>query len=388
MILISITFFVAALYIALLVYYNIGWRALTTFDKKPSEGKDVIISVIVPARNEENHLPALLDSIRNQTYPTDKFEVIIVDDHSTDDTAAIVLKCPLPNIRLIKLADHVGAGINSYKKKAIDVAIMQSKGELLVTTDADCVVKPDWLKTVAAYYAIESKPPMIIMPVLLANDNSIIGIFQTLDFMTLQGVTGGAVQQGLHAMCNGANLAYTREAFDAVNGFEGIDSVASGDDMLLMTKIQGIYPGLIRYLKSEAVIVSTEAMPTVRDFLNQRIRWASKTSQYKHGPVLFSAGIVYLFNLLLIILFISGLIRSQAYIFRAFTITTLSACAYIFVLKILVELWFLLPVAGFFKQQKHLIYFPFIQPLHILYTVLAGGLGTFGKYEWKGRKVK
>lgn len=389
MILILLTFLMFVLYTALLFYYFIGWQSLKTFDQGTSEiNAYVFISVIVPARNEEANLYALLNCLRNQTYPIDKFEVIIIDDHSSDNTAAIVSAFPLSNLKLIKLADHVDDNINSYKKKAIDVAISHSKGELIVTTDADCISKPDWLKTVAAFYESAGRPPMIVMPVLIESNNSLIGIFQTLDFMTLQGVTGGAVQLGLHAMCNGANLAYTRAAFDAVSGFEGIDALASGDDILLMNKMQRQYPGSIRYLKSKNVIVSTSAMPTIRDLMHQRIRWASKTSQYKHEPMLVSAGIVYTFNVLLLLLFASALISNKSHDIFSFTITPLKACAYIFLAKIIVELFFLLPVARFFKQAKQLIYFPLIQPLHILYTVLAGALGTVGKYEWKGREVK
>lgn len=389
MILIVLTFCSFFLYAALLLYYYIGWKDLKTFEKGQEENTEaVFISVIVPARNEENNLQALLDSFLNQSYPNSHFEIIIVDDHSSDKSSAIIANFPLSNLRLINLADHVKAGINSYKKKAIDVAILHSKGELIVTTDADCIVKPDWLKTISAFYEKQNKPSMIIMPVVVKCNHSMIGIFQALDFMTLQGVTAGAVQQGLHAMCNGANLGYTRKAFTEVKGFEGIDNLASGDDMLLMNKIQRHRPGSILYLKSEDVIVTTAAMSTVRDFLNQRIRWASKTTQYKHKPILFSAAIVYIFNVLILILFITGLVNNQVHTLFDFSLTTFSAFVYIFSAKIIVEIFFLFPMARFFKQQELLLYFPFIQPLHIVYTILAGGLGTFGKYEWKGRKVK
>lgn len=388
MILIFFTFLLLVLYSVLLFFYNRGWRGLQTFKKSEHKGEEVFISVIIPARNEEVHLPALLNSIRNQTYPVHKFEVIIVDDHSSDNTAVVASAYPLTNLKLINLADHVESGINSYKKKAIEVAINQSQGEVIITTDADCIPKPNWLETIAAFYVNENKPPMIIMPVLIESNHSLLGIFQALDFMTLQGVTGGAVQKGLHAMCNGANLAYTRVAFGEVNGFEGIDGVASGDDIFLMNKIQQHQPGLIRYLKSEDVIVSTAAMPTLRGFLNQRIRWASKTSQYNHKPMLFSAAVVYLFNVTLLLLFIAGLLKNLPHHIFGITITPLHSLLLILVAKIIVELIFLFPVAEFFKQTKQLLYFPLIQPLHILYTVIAGGLGIFGNYEWKGRKVK
>ena len=387
MIIVSLTFVLFVLYAGLLLYYLKGWQSLAVFLINQSSKSEVIISVIIPARNEEQNLPNLLKSLQAQTYGVANFEVIIVDDHSTDDTGKIVSTFPMSNLHLVRLADHVQEGLNSYKKKAIEVAIIQSKGELIVTTDADCIVNSNWLETIAAFYA-ECKPSMIIMPVAINSNNSFISIFQSLDFMTLQGVTGGAVHQRLHAMCNGANLAYTRQVFDEVNGFAGIDSLASGDDMLLMNKIQAHKPDSIRYLKSKNVIVSTEAMPDISAFLNQRIRWASKTSYYNHKPILISAAIVYFFNVALLVLPIVAIFNNQSFNINSITFTTLSAWFYLLAAKIVVELFFLFPVARFFKQQFLLYYFPFMQPFHILYTVMAGALGKFGSYEWKGRKVK
>lgn len=376
------------LYAGLIIYYRVGWKSLKAFPAEPDGSTKVFISVIIPARNEEANLPALLESLGKQSYPKNNFEVIIVDDHSSDSTGSIVSGFPLPNLKLIKLEDHVQDSINSYKKKAIEIAINQSRGELIVTTDADCITPPGWLATIASYYRSKKKPSMIVMPVVIERAKSFIGVFQSLDFMTLQGVTGGSVAQGFHAMCNGANLAYTRDAFDAVKGFTDIDHLASGDDMLLMDKIQRHQAGSIQYLKSDDVIISTCAMPTIHDFLHQRIRWASKTNQYKQSSILLAAGTVYFFNVLIMALCIAGLINNRGHELLGLKATTLSFLIIILLTKILIELYFLLPVARFFKREGQLFYFPFIQPLHIVYTILAGALGFFGSYKWKGRKVK
>ena len=101
--------------------------------------------------------------------------------------------------------------------------------------------------------------------------------------MTLQGITGASVYKKFHSMCNGANLAYEKKAFNDAGGFEGIDNIASGDDMLLMHKIQKIYPDRIKYLKSADVVVQTQPQETLKDFMNQRIRWASKADKYPTG---------------------------------------------------------------------------------------------------------
>jgi glycosyltransferase involved in cell wall biosynthesis len=233
-----ITFLFLVLYAGLIIYYRQSWVSiadlgLPILDFIPSTK----ISVIIPARNEGQNIKDCLDSIIGQLYPKHLFEVLVVDDHSTDNTAAIVLSYQLQNIKLISLKDFVAANeINAYKKKAIEIAIKQSTGDLIVTTDADCTAPPNWLQTIAAFYQ-QKKPDLMVMPVAIDCSNRFIEIFQALDFMTLQGITGASVHKKFHSMCNGANLAYTKKAFNAVNGFKGIDTIASGDDMLLMHKM-------------------------------------------------------------------------------------------------------------------------------------------------------
>jgi len=179
-------------------------------------------------------------------------------------------------------------------------------------------------------------------------------------------------------MCNGANLAYEKNVFNEAGGFEGIDKVASGDDMLLMHKIKKIYPDKVMYLKSDNAIVQTQPAATLKDFMNQRIRWASKADKYtdpKIGAVLL---LVYVFNAW--IFFIAVCSFFSIYVFYLFLLLLITKTA--------VELFFIYPVARFFKKQKFLWWFLPAEPFHILYTLVAGWLGKFGSYKWKGRKVK
>ena len=201
-------------------------------------------------------------------------------------------------------------------------------------------------------------------------------IFQSLDFMTLQGITGASVFKKVHAMCNGANLAYQKDVFFEVGGFEGIDQVASGDDMLLMHKIQTRYPNEIMFLKSKEVIVTTRAAESLKEFMNQRIRWASKADRYTDKKITAVLLLVYLFNAWL---FILGL-------FSFFNLNAFYLFAGLLLIKTLVELFFLFPVARFFGKQQQLWWFLPAQPFHILYTLIAGWLGKFGSYQWKGQK--
>ena len=226
------------------------------------------------------------------------------------------------------------------------------------------------------------------MPVSIHNNKRPIEIFQALDFMTLQGITGAAVHKKVHSMCNGANLAYTRKAFDTVNGFQGIDAIASGDDMLLMHKIAKQFPNGIAYLKSPDVIISTAPVNGIKDFFNQRIRWASKADKYEDKRIFWVLLLVYFFNVVL--LFIPVFILGAAVLGRMNNQIgcILKSWLILVSLKTFIELIFLYPVAQFFKKEKLLWYFPLAQPFHIVYTVIAGWLGKFGSYRWKERIVK
>lgn len=362
------------LYSVLILYYTISWKAAPVF--VPEEKKPVTtISVIIPARNEEKNIRALLESLEKQSYPRHLYEVIVVDDHSTDQTAAVVYAFARSNIFLLRLKEDK---INSYKKKAIEAGIAAARNELVVTTDADCMVPETWLHTIAAFYE-EKKPVFIAAPVKIeSRRKGVVEFFQSLDFAVLQGITGASVYKQVHSMCNGANLAYTKTAFEAVNGFSGIDAVASGDDMLLMHKIAQRYPGQTAYLKSSAAIVSTAAMYSWRDFFNQRIRWASKADKYDDKRITLVLALVYLFNLSFLVLLIAGFFNPLYW--WAFLVLLLA--------KTVLEFPFIMAVTSFFKQSNLPYWFLFFQPLHIAYMLIAGWLGKFGSYEWKGRRVK
>jgi cellulose synthase/poly-beta-1,6-N-acetylglucosamine synthase-like glycosyltransferase len=298
--------------------------------------------------------------------------VIVVDDNSTDSTAAIVQQFSF--VKLVSLKEDI---LNSYKKKAIETGIAAAAGDLIVTTDADCIVQPGWLTTIENFYR-QTNAVFIVAPVVIECGPTPVQVFQAMDFMILQGITGASVYKQIHSMCNGANLAYERKAFHAVNGFMNIDHIASGDDMLLLYKIWKQYSGRVKYLKSKDAIVSTQPVKTWRAFFNQRIRWASKADKYDDKRIFWVLVVVYFFNLSFIVLLVAGCWLS----FYWWAALVLLAA------KTLTEFPFLISISSFFNKKYMLKYFIFFQPLHIFYTVIAGWLGKFGSYEWKGRRVK
>jgi poly-beta-1,6-N-acetyl-D-glucosamine synthase len=360
------------LYSILLLYYYSSWQGIPVYT--PSGITPAItLSIIIPARNEENNIGPLLNALLAQSYPSSLFEIIVVDDHSTDHTAAIVRKYPA--VQLLQLHE---TGINSYKKKAIQTGIAAATGQLIVTTDADCLPGTNWLSTLADFYT-SNKAALIVAPVAFTSNQSVLQVFQSLDFLGLQGITGAAVHNKQLSMCNGANLAYEKKLFEEVGGFSGIDSIASGDDMLLMHKIAKKYPDRVLYLKSKDVIMQTKPMLTWKTFFNQRIRWASKARKYDDKRIISVLALVYLVNLSFPALLIFAAINGGA--------SWLYPLIFLAV-KTITELPFICAVASFFDKLKLVRFYFFFQPLHIFYTVYSGLLGQSGSYEWKGRRVK
>ena len=367
------------LYCLLIMLYNIWFVRLPYFRVDKNYFPKNTFSIVIPARDEEDVIEKCVLSVLQNDYPAELFEVIVVDDFSTDNTAAIVqrMQQQFSNLKLLQLKDFVQQQQNSYKKKSIETAISFSSFEWIITTDADCETRKKWLRRVDACIQVRS-PVFLAAPVKFSNNGSFISIFQCLDFMSLQGITAASVSAGFLSMCNGANLAYKKETFYAVNGFKGIDNIASGDDMLLMHKIKKAFPGKAHYLFSKEAIVTTQPMHDIKSFINQRIRWASKATSYEDKKILPVLLLVYFVNVMLLILPVFGLLHQP--LFFLWLILLLS--------KTFFEILFMLPVAAFFGEGNLLWWFPVMQPFHILYTVVSGWLGKFGSYEWKGRRVK
>lgn len=386
MIFIAISIILIIPYALLLIYYRKAWLEIPSFDvhKRPPTEMP-FVSVIISARNEELMIADCLHSMTRQSYPSEALEVIVINDYSEDNTAAVVSSfvSRFKFIRLVDLAEYtVGTTLNSYKKKAIETGIRLARGELIITTDADCIAPLNWVTTIASYYrehqsAMIASPVSIALPVGGSWLRRLFYIFQMLDFTTLQGVTGAALFRRFHYMSNGANLAYPKSIFVRVGGFKNIDAIASGDDMLLMEKVRMVRPNKIHYLKSIESTVTTFPEQTLKGFFNQRIRWASKSSTYDDYKIKLVLLLVYMVNTWCVLLFLSGVYTKPLSYFLIFL-----------TLKIVFELLFLFPVTKFFHQQKRLVWFVLFQPLHIIYIVIAGWLGRFGKYKWKGRRVK
>lgn len=375
---IALSIVLCVLYVVLIISYLFGFLKEPVLPSNNTFNQP-FFSIIIPARNEENNIADCLQSILRNNYS--QYEIILIDDHSTDKTYEIansILAAPHKIIRLQKLLAP-DEKINAFKKKALALAIAASKGEYIITTDADCFVTPTWLKNFAQGLS-QKDCQMIAGPVSFMpyDKKNLLYYFQSLDFMTMQGITIATNRLKLGIMGNGANLLFSRIAYDTVKGYASVDHLASGDDMMLMHKIDKQFPDALSYLKEKSSIVETPVQPTWRAFLNQRIRWASKADAYPQKKLTWVLVLVYFFNLNFLIMSIASLYWHDLW----------KMLLTLFIVKVLIELVFLVPVARFYNKMNELAYFVILQPLHIIYIISAGFLGKFGTYNWKGRTVR
>ncbi len=350
-----------------------GWSIIPFF--KRTHQVSTSVSVVIAARNEEDNIGRTIEAILNQDFPSELLELIIVDDHSTDQTAGIIRSYADRGVKLIQLA--VGDALNSYKKYAITKAIDLAEGDIIVSTDADCRMGPLWLKTIVSYFE-ENNSYLVSSPVIYSEEKNRFEELQTLEFLYLIGLGAAGIGNQSPTTCNGANLAYKKSLFYELGGFRGIDNLASGDDELFLHKVAEKYSDRIGFCKSNEAVVYTDAKPDLKSFISQRKRWASKSTKYKDKKVVALGVSIWLFNFALIVSLI-------AFVFSLPNYNLLLLAA--FLVKIIVEFVFMIPITSFARRKELLVYVPLLSILHTFYIVYIGIAGNIGKYDWKGRQV-
>jgi cellulose synthase/poly-beta-1,6-N-acetylglucosamine synthase-like glycosyltransferase len=330
------------------------------------------ISIVVAVRNEESQISSLLRHLSAQDYPDNLYEIVMVNDHSTDNTARLIREWSEEKRSNIKLFSN--SMDEEGKKSAIANGISKTEGELVVITDADCVMGKYWLKSMAAIYE-KDQPYMISGPVLLNNrKKNAIEYFQELEFITLLGTSAGASFLNRPLFCNAANMAFDRKIFNHLEDpfFSG---AASGDDTMLLLKIKKEFPEKIQFNMDKNALVETLPEKTLKGFWNQRKRWISKSKYYKDFDILATSFVIFLENFSLVTLF--------AAIF--FNHLFLKYLALFFVLKIFTDLLLILPTASYFK--KYYILAAYL-PSQLVYPFYATAIAISGKltgFKWKKR---
>jgi len=352
-----------------------GYQKVPEFKFNPelNEAPNTHFSIVIPFRNEAKNLAVLLNSIQKLSYPKNLYEIIFVNDESMDDSVAIILN-ELKNSEInYKIIDNNRKSA-SPKKDAITEAIKVSQYEWTLTTDADCKLPNNWL-LVFNVFIQKKNPLMIVGPVRYFENNNIINQYQQLDNYSLQTTTIGSF--GLHSplLCNGANLAYKKEEFHLVSGFSKNNHIASGDDIFLLEKFKRRNPKRVLFIKSKDAIVITQPQDSWKGIINQRIRWASKTTKQDNFITKMLGLIVFLTNMLVIL----GLL----FCFNYYLL--IPYIIYLIVIKTSIDYLLLLQTSIFFKTKINIPYFLVNTLIYPIITVIVVLKSLKGNYIWKGR---
>ncbi len=349
--------------------------------KAPAQKHPQTCSVLVPARNEETGLQACLQSLCAQRYPAECFEIVVIDDFSEDRTPFIAESFASRGVQLLKMKNKkLKPAKSAGKKQALAHGIEQTSFKYILTTDADCISPPERLRNILSQME-DCQLQALTAPVLIHRPKGLWEHFQALDFLSLMGVTALAQATGLSSLSNGANFCFSRRAFEQVRGYEGIDEIASGDDVMLMQKIKKKFPRKTAFAKNRNAAVFTRAEPGLRSFLRQRRRWAAKTNS--HGDF-FSKILSWLVwgnnaSLGSLAMLIPALPDSYPALPVFFLCLSANAIA---------DYSFLHIAANFFGQSKSLRYFVPAFFMHRLYVLLIGFIAILPlKTTWKGRKI-
>ena len=361
-ILLNIILLITALYIICIAAFTFGLVNLKEKFNNFNNKIIVKVSVLIAARNEEENINKLLESIYNQSFPKELLEIIIVDDHSEDKTTEIIdnfiNKNKDLNIKLLK-AENTG------KKAAISQALHNAVNELIIVTDADCVLNPEWIESIVGFYQ-EKRSKMILAPVLLSPANSLFEKIQVLEHLSLIGSTAGSAAIRFPIMCNGANMAYERVAALEVEKLRKDFNIPSGDDMFLLEQFIKKYGSKnVNFLLSKTSIVKTKTCKSLSEFLRQRRRWVSKTKSYTNWKIISTAFIVLFFNLSIISLLVSAFFIPA--LFSLYFLLTL--------LKFFIDFPLLKYIANFMNQSnllKWTLPLEFIYPFYVVFTAFSG----------------
>ena len=367
----NIVLIFTALYLICIAAFTFGLFNLKERFHSVNKNNLIKVSVLIAARNEENNIEKLLESLKKQSFPKELFEVIIVNDHSTDNTDEIINDFINKNKELdVKLLKAEKKG----KKHAISQALHSAINELIIVTDADCVLNDLWIESIVGFYQ-EEKCKMILAPVLLSPAENLFEKMQVLEHLSLIGSTAGSASIGFPVMCNGANMAYERKAALEVEKFRKDFDIPSGDDMFLLEQFVKCYGhNNVKFLLSKSAVVKTKTCKTIKDFFRQRRRWVSKTKSYTSWKVIVTALIVLFFNLSIISLLVSAFFVPA--LWSIYILLTL--------LKFFIDFPLLKNITNFMNQGsllKWVLPLEIIYPFYVVFTALSGTIFTKLKSE-------
>jgi len=362
---------VTAAYSIMIIYAISGWRKLKVEDEKDPW---LSVSILIAARNEAQNIETVIRDVFNQSYPTELFELIVIDDHSEDATLSIAetLKAEFPNLQV--LSNHEGAG----KKAALQKGMREAAFGTIATVDADCRVPSEWLISMTSHWEKE-QTKMLLGPIVLQADRTVLQQSQAMEMLAIMGLTGGFASHQKPIMANGANLFFSKNSFEAIGGYNSSEN-PSGDDVFTMLQFSERWPNSVRFVKHYEAAVLTDAQPTFSSFWQQRKRWLSKKGGYKSPLVKATAIITYSANVAAFVSFVSIVVAFGSY--------WTDRLMWILFVKTILDLTLTRTVSRDLQPNCGIAHILVTEIFVAVYVTFLGIFGNVRNYVWKGRNVR
>ena len=369
---IALLFAFTLYYVLFLTFVQSGLKKLSLVP--PLNETTMSASVIVAARNEEGTIEKCVRAIMNQQYAAERYELIVVSDGSTDRTESIVagLAATNPRIRLLTLsADH--SRVSHGKPSAISAGVEAAKGEVILTTDADCIVPPTWIQDMLQ--SMQADVAFAAGVVYERPERTLLSKLAHLEFLGLVTTAAGLIGSRHPIICNGANLAFRRSSFLAAQGYG--ESRTWCDDETLMHRIQKRHLGEIVFVPSPGARVETDPARSLVTFWKQRLRWSAQGNHFEGASTLLTVVGLYFFFVLLLLSFVGSFFDVQICICFLIAIAA----------KIALDYSTLRKGARLFHDRLPVFIFLAAELFHVPYVVITAGLGQFSSFSWKGRRI-
>lgn len=339
--------------------------------RQPTTHEQPFVSVVVAARNEQAHLPHLLEALTAQTYP--RYEILVVDDRSTDATPRVLAAWQRRDDRVRVVRVQKRPQHRSPKISALQHGIAHAQGELVVCTDADCTMPPSWIAGIAAAF-VPGVGAVIGYTELSAPNRTLVEQIQVFDYFAMMALTAGGTKLGRPLGAGGANIAYRRAAYDQAGGFAALPSHVIADDMALVQQIKDRTACRIAFCDDPGAIVRSPALPTWRAAVNQRLRWMGGGQDVLHRN-----------RLLFVVSMTIGLFNGMLLGFPLFlrTARLRRSLGRALSLRLVVDLLAYGVAARRVRHVGLLRYFPLWLPVQIVWTNLLPILSSIRGWRWK-----
>ena len=357
---------VSSIYLFLVFYYLVKWSTYENSDQEISNKRDAI-SLLIPAYNEGESLVKLVNSLQNQTFSKENFEIIIIDDYSSIPCEKLLEDVCFGELDIRVLQNTHPKG----KKYALLTGAENAVNQWIVSTDADCIPHDSWLETFAESFA-KHKPKFIAGPVKMIYGDSFFQKFQALEFASLVGVGAASFTANSPIMCNGANLAFDKYLF--IEAFSELKAeINTGDDMFLMEYAKKHFPTEMIFLKNKKAVVNTKVESGLFNFAKQRIRWSSKSFFYSDKTLISISLLIFLLNLNIILCLALG--------FKSIEMLYIALIQY--GIKSVVDFFFLGKFLKFLDQKSLMKMFIPVQLVYPFYIVIAACFGLIKSINYR-----